>query len=307
MNEKWFLNLFNFFFVSPIYLEQDGETNRYVCRPRHACSNALVLVLIFSIYFAAIVFKSSQDYYFMSSTVVGLATLILYTSCVLVMGPLILWTIVNNQTLVDLFNHVLLMEKAIQQLRHDGFSTLKLGGLRALQLEVALIFTLLGITWAVDVFLVWNFDELRELVLQIVSFGVAFLEFLNSLHRAYTEVLVVFICGQLEALHQCIDNAENQDTVRSAMQHLAELEQFKMRIASTMGLPHVFYLFDILVKCSVRAYLIFRLVEMGISDLPIPITVTMLSLNCLSFYLYTDRYNMLQDKVGSSCLVTMST
>uniref|UniRef100_A0A2M4CJP7 Gustatory receptor n=1 Tax=Anopheles darlingi TaxID=43151 RepID=A0A2M4CJP7_ANODA len=307
MSELRFLNLFNFFCVSPTYLERDGETNYYVCRLRHACSNALVLVLIFLIYSVATIWKTLQDYYFMGETVMGLATVILYTSRILVMGPLIAWTIVNKQSLLDLFNRVLLMEKAIQQLRRDGSSTLDLGGLRSLRLEVALIVALLGLTWSVDFYLAWTFGSLLEIVLHIVSFGFPFLEFISSLHRAYTEILVVFISGQLEALHQCIVNEENLNTIRKAMELLNELEQCKLRIASTMGLPHVFYLLDVLVKCSVRAYLIFYLIDLGSDDLTIPITVAMLALNGSSFYLYTYRYNMVQDKVGRCCLVLINT
>ncbi|XP_050094095.1 uncharacterized protein LOC126576837 [Anopheles aquasalis] len=242
MKELRFLNVFNYLFVAPTYLTVDATTRHYIYHRRNNVLNTVVLTTAFTVFVSAGIFVALNEYFSLTSSVIGSVTIILYTTRILVMAPLIFWTLVCNRLLLEVFNRALVIERAIQQLRPYGSSTFNLGGLRALLMEVTITLATLGIEWGSNCYFLWK-DETIEFA--------------------------------------------------------TELDEFKRQIASTTSFFHILYVLDALVKCSSNAYTIFFMIDNGIRLEMITSDIMKLILDGSLFFLYTYRYNFINQKSNS--------
>uniref|UniRef100_A0A182NJU6 Gustatory receptor n=1 Tax=Anopheles dirus TaxID=7168 RepID=A0A182NJU6_9DIPT len=295
-----FLNLYNHFFVTPVYLERDSKANDYVFRIRNLYWNAVFMVTVTLLSTGSSLMLLLADSTQLFASVMGIVTLILYGVRLLVTVPLIIWTLASSRDLVAVSNSALAIERQLNPtfLR----KTRCIWKLAQLQFTIAIAVFLVNVAFLS--FYVWMFPDIRRLQYITLMLGFATLELTVSTHRGYTQFWANFMGHKYGQVAELVRHRD-QTSLRTAIGLSDVLEGFKRRMTLVFGVMQLLHVLHVFVTCSVEAYIVFYIIDIGADVMGVSLNLFIVVLYGISFLIYTYDYNLahvkLSARIGRGC------
>uniref|UniRef100_A0A6E8VNY7 Gustatory receptor n=1 Tax=Anopheles coluzzii TaxID=1518534 RepID=A0A6E8VNY7_ANOCL len=292
MEELEILNLFNHFLVSPVQLHrtEQQKSNSYIFRNRNLLWNTAVLSSLTLVSATSALLLVLHDFAQLLTTVMGVITMILYGIRLVVVVPLICWTLLNGRTLVDISNRALAIER---QFGSDRIVLINVWLLTQTQICIALVMLLFNIV--VQLYYILSFEGYQKAVNIVVVFGFFVLETFISLHRGYVQFWPAFLSHRYAKLISRAAYKHNH-SLQTVMALGSDLESFKRKCSSIFGLMQLLHLLNIFVTCSVEAYIVFHVVDMGLGIHYVPMNLVAALTYGASFLIYTYAHNLVNVK-----------
>uniref|UniRef100_A0A182WJW9 Gustatory receptor n=1 Tax=Anopheles minimus TaxID=112268 RepID=A0A182WJW9_9DIPT len=284
------LNWFNHFFVSPIYLYREDETNRYIFRTRHLYTNVAILTILIFVCGLSAVVVVLEDFSKMLSSVMGVITLILYGIRLVVAVPLVIWTLANSRALVDISNRALHIER---QLSSDKSSSVNLRLLTQTQCCIAFVMLLFNV--GLQLYFLYAYSVFLHFLHFIVIFGFVILEQVIFMHQTYTQFWPAFLSNQYAKLINLID-CKDHKKLDNVLTLGNVLENFKRQFASIFGLMAILHLLNIFVTCSVETYIVLYVVDEGVTILDVAMNLYTAVAYGTSVLICTYAYDLVSTK-----------
>uniref|UniRef100_A0A182JRX5 Gustatory receptor n=1 Tax=Anopheles christyi TaxID=43041 RepID=A0A182JRX5_9DIPT len=290
MEELKILNLFNHFLVSPVQLHNDAESNRHIFRNRNLLWNTAVLSF-FTVFCAAVAFVLVLEAFAqLLSNVMGVITLILYSIRLVVIVPIIFWTLLNGRALADISNCALDIDR---QFGTDRTVDINVRLLTQCQIYIALLMLLFNI--AVQCYYIYTYEFFRNFIQIAVVIGFFFLETFIFIHRAYVQFWPTFLSHRYAKLIRHA-NYKERNSLHTVIALGSVLESFKRKFNSTFGLMQLLHLLNIFVTCSVEAYIVFHVVDVGREMYGVTVNLVSALTYGASFLIYTYAHNLVNVK-----------
>ncbi|EDO63803.1 AGAP006143-PD [Anopheles gambiae str. PEST] len=292
MEELKILNLFNHFLVSPVQLHrtEQQKSNSYIFRNRNLLWNTAVLSSLTLVSATSALLLVLHDFAQLLTTVMGVITMILYGIRLVVVVPLICWTLLNGRTLVDISNRALAIER---QFGSDRVVLINVWLLTQTQICIALVMLLFNIV--LQLYYILSFEGYQKAVNIVVVFGFFVLETFISLHRGYVQFWPAFLSHRYAKLISRAAYKHNH-SLQTVMALGSDLESFKRKCSSIFGLMQLLHLLNIFVTCSVEAYIVFHVVDMGLGIHYVPMNLVAALTYGASFLIYTYAHNLVNVK-----------
>ncbi|KFB48696.1 AGAP006143-PD-like protein [Anopheles sinensis] len=241
-----------------------------------------------------------EDIHQLRKNVLGMVTLMLYTTLALVMVPIILWPFFYNRNLEELTNRLLEINYVI---RFDT-TTSKCADFLLLKVHIACALATLLMDLCVNCYSLVIAPELPPMHHIVVANGFPVLVFIIAIHQGYTQLWPVFIVRQLKELVRQV-TAYRLETLLTIIALSNTVEELTELFASIFGPMQVVNLLRIFVICCVQTYYLF-VVEAGIGIFAIVIElIVYIGSFFIYMYLFDNRIkkvSKMSEKYVTSCL-----
>uniref|UniRef100_A0A182MP42 Gustatory receptor n=1 Tax=Anopheles culicifacies TaxID=139723 RepID=A0A182MP42_9DIPT len=294
MEELKFFNVFNYCFVSPTYLHYDPQTGRYVVRSRNVYRNVTLLTVIVT---SGLVSASVLMLEFLLDrigSVMGAIAIILHAVRLLVMVPLILWTLFYNRKLV----HECTFALTIVEEKHNRLNLTwnRRKMVQLLSVQISSVVAVLLSAIAVHSNVSWRIERLRKIHYVYNICAITFLEFITLMHLMLAQCWTLFISHHIEELVWLVKGNKPLEVLHNVLTLWDKLQYFKQSIASTFGVMNVLHTLDALVTCAVETFTIFYIFELGLGIEGAFLSIATLILYSGSFYAFTYAHDRVKTK-----------
>ncbi|KFB48695.1 AGAP006143-PD-like protein [Anopheles sinensis] len=280
MEELKFLNFFNRLMVSPTFAEGNSRGQRCVIRDRNLYWNALVLTTLLFVCCAGLLKQVLDDIYRLRSNVLGMVMIMLYTTLVVVIVPLIMWPFFYKRNLVDLANRAVEIDQSIP----FNDTTSKCVGFLLLKMHIASASGNLIASLCVNCYRMSKEREMPPLQQMFVIYGFPVLAFIITIHQGYTQLWPVFIARQLSKLVRQT-KAYQPETIQTILALSNKLEELTELFASIFGPMQVAHLLRIFVVCCAHSYYLVTVMQAGFG-LRANVIELIVSLGSFFMYMY---------------------
>uniref|UniRef100_A0A182UQQ3 Gustatory receptor n=1 Tax=Anopheles merus TaxID=30066 RepID=A0A182UQQ3_ANOME len=241
-----------------LHRTEQQKSNSYIFRNRNLLWNTAILSSLTLVSATSALLLLLHDFTELLTTVMGVITMILYGIRLVVVVPLICWTLLNGRTLVDISNRALAIER---QFGSDRVVLINVWLLTQTQICIALVMLLFNIV--VQLYYILSFDLYQKGVNIVVVFVFFVLEAFISLHRGYVQFWPAFLSHRYAKLISRAAYKHNH-SLQTVMALGSDLESFKRKCSSIFGLMQLLHLLNIFVTCSVEAYIVLHVIDIGL-------------------------------------------